>query len=224
MGKVTTSGQNNITSPNGNSLAVFVDGVTEVMKVKDVMGNIQPLSDFIPTTPIYFGNYGLFAQTSLGAIIVPASGETSIIGAGVGSLTVPANAFKIGDSFTAKICGYLSCANNEQIHIRVKSDGNTIADAGVFTLNIATNKFFEIAIDFTVAKIGGLGVAELFTNGQFSYNRNASNNIDGVNFALVDSTNFDTTVINALSITAEWITASPSNKIQSQNSVLTKVY
>lgn len=224
MGKVTTSGQNNITSPNGNSLAVFVDGVTEVMKVKDVMGNIQPLSDFIPTTPVYFGNYGLYAQTSLGTIIVPASGETSIIGAGVGSLTVPANAFKVGDSFTAKICGYLSCANNEDIHIRVKSDGNTIADAGVFRLNIATNKYFEIALDFTIAKIGGLGVAELFTNGQFSYNRNASNNIDGVNFALVDSTAFDTTIVNTLSVTAQWVTSNVANKIQSQNSVLTKVY
>ena len=47
MGNVTKSQQNNVTSPNGNSLAVFVDGITGVMKVKDIMGNIQPLSDFI---------------------------------------------------------------------------------------------------------------------------------------------------------------------------------
>ena len=224
MGNVTKSQQNNITSPNGNSLAVFVEGISGIMKVKDVMGNIQPLSDFIPTIVVLSGNYGLYAQTSLGNIIVPASGEASLIGAGVGTLSVPANSFKVGDSFTAKICGYLTCANNEDIHIRVKSDGNTIADAGVFRLNIATNKYFEIAIDFTITKIGGLGFAELFTNGQFSYNRNASNNIDGVNFALVDSTNFDTTVTNSLSITAEWITSNVVNKIQSQNFVLTKVY
>ncbi len=44
---VTRSQQNNITSPNGNSLAVFVDGITGVIKVKDVLGNIQPLLDFI---------------------------------------------------------------------------------------------------------------------------------------------------------------------------------
>jgi hypothetical protein len=31
MGNVTTSSQNNITSPNGNSLAVFVEGTTGVM-------------------------------------------------------------------------------------------------------------------------------------------------------------------------------------------------
>jgi hypothetical protein len=175
----------------------------------------------IPGSP---GFNGLFAQTALGTIIVPASGETSLIGTGVGSLSVPANAFQVGDSFTAKICGYLSCANNEDIRIRVKSDGNIIADAGVFTLNITTNKYFEILLDFTITKIGGLGVAELFTNGQFSYNKNANTSIDGVNFALVDNTAFDTTVVNALSITAEWITLNAANSIQSQNCVLTKVY
>lgn len=47
MGKVSTSSQDNISSPNGNSLAVFVEGTTGVMKVKDINGNIQSLSDFI---------------------------------------------------------------------------------------------------------------------------------------------------------------------------------
>ena len=42
MGNVTNSSQNNITSPNGNSLAFFVEGTIGVMKVKDVLGNIQP--------------------------------------------------------------------------------------------------------------------------------------------------------------------------------------
>lgn len=49
MGNVTKSKSNNITSPNGNSLAVFVDGETGVMKVKDVRGNVQDLADYINT-------------------------------------------------------------------------------------------------------------------------------------------------------------------------------
>jgi hypothetical protein len=57
MGNVTSSGQNNITSPNGNSLAVFVDGVTQVMKVKDTNGNIQPLSDFISNPTLYSATF-----------------------------------------------------------------------------------------------------------------------------------------------------------------------
>jgi hypothetical protein len=54
---VTKSQQNNITSPNGNSLAVFVDGITGVMKVKDIMGNIQPLSDYISTPILYSATF-----------------------------------------------------------------------------------------------------------------------------------------------------------------------
>jgi hypothetical protein len=169
-------------------------------------------------------NPGLFAQTALGTLITNTTVETSLIGTGVGSLTVPANAFQVGDSFTAKMCGYLSCANNETIHIRVKSDGITIADAGIFQMKIATNKYFELTLDFTITKIGAAGVAELFTNGQYSYNHNAAGELSGNNFALVSNTVFDTTVVNALSITAEWGLANTANKIQSQNCVLTKVY
>jgi len=69
MGNVTKSQQNNITSPNGNSLAVFVDGITGVMKVKDIMGNIQPLSDFISangTSPFEYNANGTGIQPVLG--------------------------------------------------------------------------------------------------------------------------------------------------------------
>lgn len=53
MGNVTKSKSNNITSPNGNSLAVFVDGETGVMKVKDVRGNVQNLTDYINSSYLY---------------------------------------------------------------------------------------------------------------------------------------------------------------------------
>ena len=167
---------------------------------------------------------GLYAQTALGTAIANTTIETSLIGAGVGTLSVPANGFAVGDSFTAKMCGNLSCANNETIRIRIKSDGATIGDLGVFQMNTTTNKFFELFIDFTVTKIGGAGVAELFVNGQYSYNQDTAGLLRGSNFALVSNTVFDTTVINALTITAQWGAANAANSIQSQNFVLQKVY
>jgi len=169
-------------------------------------------------------NYGLYAQTALGTVITNTTVETSLIGPGVGTLSVPPNAFKVGDSFTVKMCGNLSCANNETIHLRIKSDGIVIGDLGIFAMKIATNKFFELTTDFTITKIGAAGVAELFVNGQYSYNHNAAGVLDGTNFGLVSNTLFDTTVLNALSITAEWGLAKAANIIQSQNFVLTKVY
>lgn len=178
-----------------------------------------PFSDILPTA-----SYGLYAQTSLGTNITNTTVETSLIGAGVGTLTVPANAFKVGDSFTVKMCGYLSCANNETIHIRLRSDGNIIGDLGVFQMKLSTNKQFELVSDFTITKIGGAGVAELFVNGQYSYNQNANTQLDGVNFALVSNTTFNTTITNTLTITAQWGLANVANSIQSQNFVLQKVY
>lgn len=168
--------------------------------------------------------YGLYAQTALSTNITNTITETSLVGTGVGSLTVPANFFTVGDSFVAKMCGLLSCANNETIHIRVKSNGVTIADAGVFSMKISTNKYFELTMDFTITKIGAAGVAELFTNGQYSYNHNAASEIAGNNFALINNTSFDTTVNNVLSISAEWGSAKTANSIRSQNFVLTKTY
>ena len=167
---------------------------------------------------------GLYAQTALGPVITNTIVETSLIGPGVGSLSVPPNFFKVGDSFIAKMCGNLSCANNETIRIRVKSDGNTIADAGVFSMKLTTNKYFELVIDFTITKIGAAGVAELFVNGQYSYNHDSLGDLAGNNFALISNTTFDTTGLNALSITAQWGLAKAANSIQSQNFVLNKTY
>ena len=169
-------------------------------------------------------SYGLYAQTSLGTKITETIVETSLIGSGVGTLSVPPNSFTIGDSFTVKMCGALSCANNETIHIRVRSNGIIIADAGIFQMKISTNKYFELILDFTITKLGVAGVAELFANGQYSYNQNANNNLDGTNFALISNTTFNTTITNTLTITAQWGSANINNSIQSQNFVLNKIY
>ena len=167
---------------------------------------------------------GLFAQTALGTAITNTIVETSMIGTGVGSLSVPANFFKVGDSFALKMCGNLSSASNEDIHIRIKSNGIVIGDLGVFAMKIATNKYFELVVDFTITKIGGPGVAELFVNGQYSYNHNAAGELDGKNFALISNTTFNTTILNTLTITGQWGLANINNSIQSQNFVLTKTY
>jgi len=190
----------------------------------NVMQQWYTMQDIIDTIGFISYSGGVYAQTALGNPIVFASGEASLIGTGVGALSIPANTLQVGDSFAARLCGNLTCANNQSIHIRIKSDGNVIADTGVFVLSAATDKFFELIIDFTITKIGGLGVGELFVNGQFSYNKNANNIFEGTNFALIDSTDFDTTTVNSLSITAEWVTNNAANVIRSQNFVLTRTY
>ena len=197
---------------------------TDLLEISEDTGSGYVTKSITGQEIIAAGSYGLYAQTALGTLITNTTTETSLVGAGVGTLFVPANAFSVGNSFIAKMCGNLSCAGNETIRIRVKSNGVTIADAGVFSMKITTDKFFELTIDFTVTKIGAAGVAELFVNGQYSYNHNAAGEIAGNNFALISNTTFDTTVSNTLTITAEWGLAKTANKIQSQNFVLNKIY
>lgn len=171
-----------------------------------------------------FNSNGIYAQTTLSTPIIYASGEASLIGLGVGSLVVPANSFKIGDSYLAKMCGRLTCANNEVLHIHVRSNGIIIIDALAYTLATTTDKYWDLSLDFTVTKIGGSTVAEIFSNGIFSYNKNASVSMEGTHFGQVSNTTFDTTIDNTLTITAQWITNNATNTIISQNFTLTKTY
>ena len=56
MANLTKSQPNNITSPDGNSLAIFVDGVSGALTLKDVNGNVQPMSGYIGGSPFKYGS------------------------------------------------------------------------------------------------------------------------------------------------------------------------
>ena len=167
---------------------------------------------------------GLYSQTSLSTPIVNTNVEASLVGAGVGTLTVPANGFRVGDSFTAKMCGKFSSLNNANLEISIKSNSNVIAAIPVLTLTASTDVVFDLIVDFTVAAVGPLGVASLHANGMFTYNKSSNSNYIGTNFLVIDNTDFDTTIINTLDITAKWGAASLSNSIQSQNFNLFRIF
>ena len=72
MADLTSSQANNITSPDGNSLAVFVDGNDSQLKLKDVRGSVQPFCNYIPTptsgaSPFEYGSGTSSIQPKLGS-------------------------------------------------------------------------------------------------------------------------------------------------------------
>ena len=127
MGNVTRSNQNNITSPQGNSLAVFVEGDSGCMKVKDVMGNIQPISDFVggggggtsvvqagvgaySTLRVNNGNTANgYASTVIGGRFNQANGYASSI---LGGLNNTVNGFA-----SSVLAGYNNTNNCQNSHI-----------------------------------------------------------------------------------------------------------
>lgn len=167
---------------------------------------------------------GLFSQTVNGPVVTNTTVESSILGTGVGSLSVPANAFQVGDSFHVTVIGHLSSKNNDDLRIRIKSGAVILADTGFINMPGLTNQHFELNIDFTIRAIGGAGVASIASGGQFTYIKDASSNFEGVDFSVINNTTFDTTVNNTLSITIEWGAADPLNSIYTEIVTLSKTY
>ena len=169
-------------------------------------------------------NYGLFAQTANSTPITATTSERTLIDGGVGTLSVPANAFSVGDSFLASMTGIISSANNETIRIRVKSGSVVLGDSGLITLPQTTIKHFDLHIIFTVRQIGSTGTAAIAVSGEFTYSKDASNAFEGDDFSTINTTTFDTTTSNTLDITAQWGSTNASNNIYSEVFILNKIF
>ena len=205
---INLSNANVITFNNAYSFPT-ADGSAMNVLMTDGSGN---LSFGVPSP-------GLYSQTVQSATVTNTTTETSIVGTGVGSLTVPANTFVVGDSYYAKIGGVLSAQNGDDITIRVKSGSTVLATTGALDLEATTSMAWECEIDFTIATIGASG--SICTNGNFAYNRNTGT-LEG--YVFQDVVTFDTTVDNTLDITVEWAQAKTQDQIYSANFVLHKTY
>jgi hypothetical protein len=168
--------------------------------------------------------YGLYAQTSDSASVTGIA-KQSIIGSGVGTLTVTANSFKVGDSFTAELDGLLSCLGSATLHIHVETlTGVVLADTGIIAMDTTTAKSWLLNLYFTIRTIGGTTVASISSGGLFSYIKNAGTQFEGFVLSNINNTTFDTTISNTLIVVAQWNTGSATNQIQSRNFTLQKIY
>lgn len=169
-------------------------------------------------------NIGLFAQTANSTAITGTNVETTLINGGVGTLTVPANGFNIGDSFRAVVAGVLSAANNQTIRIKVKTGSVILLDSGLQPITNITNDVFSLNIDFTIRALGAAGVASIVSLGTFHYVKTSNSSIQGFAFNTVNNTTFDTTISNTLNITVQWGSNNAGNSIYSDIFMLSKTY
>ena len=205
---INLSNANVITFNNAYSFPT-ADGTSGQVLKTDGSGNIS------------FGlaTSGLFAQTSDSATVTNTTTETTIVGTGVGTLSVPANGFRVGDSFHAKVGGVISTLNNHEITVRIKTGAIVLASTGLISLEATTSLGWELELDFTVATIGAGG--SICTNGNFAYNRNTGS-LEG--FVFQDVQPLNTTIPNTLDITVEWNQANASDEIYSSNFVLYQTF
>ena len=84
-------------------------------------------SGSIPSTT----NYGLFTQIKDSIPVGNSIIESTLVGAGLGTLSVPEKTFQIGDTFQLKICGMINSRNNQDFTIRLHANGLDIATTGI---------------------------------------------------------------------------------------------
>lgn len=178
------------------------------------------LSTFSPISVVG----GLFAQTANSTPITGTAVETSLINGGVGTLTVPANGFVVGDSFRAIMAGVLNAANNQTIRIRVKAGSVILLDSGAQPITNITNDIFSLNVDFTIRQLGAAGVASIVSLATFHYVKTSNGVLEGFAFNTINNTTFDTTVINTLDITVQWGSNNAGNSIYSDIFILNKTY
>jgi len=202
--------QRNTMAFTGSGVSAFDNGTTTVINIPGYPATI---------------NYGLFAQTANSTLITNTNAESSLINGGVGTLTIPANGFQVGDSFRAVFGGVMNANNNQNITIRVKAGSIVLLDSGAQNLGSSViNDVWSLNIDFTIRAIGAAGVASIVTLGAFHYTKTNNASVQGFAFNTVNSTTFDTTISNALNVTAQWATASSGNNIYSDIFILNKIY
>ena len=227
-GSSGVSGSSGTSGTTGTSGSSGINGATGTSGTSGSSGSSGSAgtSGSSGTSPTLPGpaNYGLFAQTANSTIITNTTIETSLINGGVGTLTVPANGFSVGDSFRAVFGGLLTATNNQTITVRVKAGSVILLDSGAQPITNITNNVFTFNVDFTIRQLGAAGVASIVTLGGFHYTKTVNGVVEGFAFNSVNSTTFNTTISNTLDVTVQWGAASTGNSIYSDIFILNKTY
>jgi len=206
----------------GTSGGSGTSGTSGVSGTSGISGS-SGTSGVSPSLPASL-NYGLFSQTGDSFPVSGTIVETTLINGGVGTLTVPANGFSVGDSFRAVFGGILTATNNQTIRVRVKAGAVILLDSGAQPITNITNNVFNLNIDFTIRQLGAAGVASIVTLGGFHYTKTVNGVVEGFAFNTVNSTTFNTTISNTLDVTVQWGAASTGNSIYSDIFILNKTY
>ena len=205
------------TALEGNELfAVVQDGITKFTTLNTI--NTSTTS-----------NYGLYNQTGSSIPITGFSGsiETSgsLLDGGVGSLTVPANAFKKGDAYHARLSGKITIANNHDLDVNFKSGDINLVEAGPITMAGSTNKNWSLETTFIIQETGSAGTASILSSGELTVRTNSSGDTITEIFSSVNNTTFDTTISNTLEVEAILDAACiASENIYSELFILHKIY
>jgi hypothetical protein len=177
-----------------------------------------------PASPLIASSRGLYSQTTDSTPVTATTIAGTLIGTGVGNLSVPENRFSVGDTFRGDLGGLMSAKNGDDLRILIRSNTVVLADSGFQNMGALTDAVWSLSLDFTIRQVGGTGVASVVTFCNFLFVKQSNGTSEGFGFNNINNSNFDTTISNTLEVTAQWSSTDPTNSIYSDIFTLYKIY
>ena len=160
-------------------------------------------------------NGTVFTQTNT-VTVSNTTTESTVLGTGIGTKTIPANFLTAGKTIRLIVRGYMNETSTPTIRIRLKVGSVTVFDSNPVTINAlgGTDKYFDAIFDITCRTTGTTGT--VMPQGRWLYTAN-SGVTSVINGAVTAKSTINTTISNALDLTVEWGTASTSNNVNATN-------
>lgn len=156
---------------------------------------------------------GVVFTSTATATVANSVAETSIIGTGVGTKTLPANFFVAGKTVRLHLRGVVSETGTPTLQIKVKYGATVLLDSTALALvaGIPANANWECVADITCRTTGATGTVQC--SGNFNYQTASISSAADHHWLPANLATIDTTASSALDVTATWGTASASNTI-----------
>lgn len=147
--------------------------------------------------------------------------ETTLTNTGTGSLTLAASSITSGTTYRVTARGYLSYTSGTLI-VRFKIGGTTFAATPAAQFATATNTGFIMELLMTCYTTGSSGT--VWTQGHISPMKVNKSNPDNL-IAMVNTTTntINTTISNAIDVTAQWSIANSANTVTVTNLTIQKM-
>jgi hypothetical protein len=156
-----------------------------------------------------------FSQTA-SVNVSSSTAEATILGAGAGTLTIPANRLAVGSVIRISGQGFGQRASGN-FTLRIKLGGSTILATATAGISWAANGVFFLDAQLTVRTIGATGTII----GQGQIRSGATANLEGSLDLLNTATSvIDTTGTLAVDVTAQWSTNAGTNTITCTNALI----
>ena len=163
------------------------------------------------------GNVTLLFSQIVDKTVANTTTETSLLSAGRGSKTLPADTLKQGTVIRITLSGKLSDTGNPTLNIRLKLGGTEVCSTGANNLDTSvTDVDWRTELHFVCRSTGASGTVQ--GGGYFSHD-------NGSDFGMVNASTItvDTTAALDIDVTATWGTADAANTITCQEAPIEKL-